>query len=183
MKNSEMVILVDPQDFEIGSMEKLEAHKKGKLHRAISVFLFNDKKELLLQKRALSKYHSGGLWSNTCCSHPRPVEETLAAAERRLREEMGIVAPLCKVCHFTYCVPLNNALIEHELDHIFVGLFNGIPVLNPEEADEWKWVKWDVLQKQVEDNPELYTPWLKLILHTYCRNLPDHPSLVRSVEK
>ena len=137
------VVLVDSNDKAMGTMEKLEAHKKGLLHRAISVFIFNDKKELLLQRRAFDKYHSGGLWTNTCCSHPYPNEKIIDAANRRLEEEMGIITSLKKCFDFVYHAKLENDLIEHEYDHVFVGFSNQTPHLNLVEASSFKWLSMD----------------------------------------
>lgn len=159
----EQVILVDEQDNEIGVEEKLRAHESGKLHRAISVFLFR-KSQMLLQQRAFTKYHSGGLWTNACCSHPRPGEPSLDAAKRRLMEEMGIFCPLKKVCEFTYRAELDRGLIEHEFDHVYVGEYNSDPKPNPNEAHAWKWVEIETLQKDVSERPEIYTAWFKLLL-------------------
>ncbi len=160
----ERVILVDECDNEIGIEGKLSAHLTGKLHRAISVFLFNEEGQVLLQQRAFSKYHSGGLWSNACCSHPRQGESNQGAAERRLFEEMGIRCELSKAFDFIYKVDLDNDLIEHEFDHVFTGVFNGEPELNPEEAASWKWIDADALRKDVASNPDNYTTWFKMIL-------------------
>ena len=143
--SEEKVILVDKNDNQIGFMPKLEAHQKGVLHRAFSIFIFNNKYELLLQKRASSKYHSGGLWTNTCCSHPRQDEDILDAANRRLIEEMGIETILRKVYEFTYKAELDNDLTEHEFDHVFYGVYNEDPEINPDEADDFKWIDMDSL--------------------------------------
>jgi isopentenyl-diphosphate Delta-isomerase len=143
----EQVILVNEQDEPLGLMEKMEAHEKGILHRAFSVFLFNDRHQLLLQKRALTKYHSGGLWTNTCCSHPRENEEVLDAGNRRLREEMGIQSQLTNVFSFVYRAELDNNLIEHELDHVLVGTFNDTPQPNPEEVMDWKYIDLEEIRK------------------------------------
>ncbi len=159
----ENVILVDEQDNEIGVEEKLQAHLSGKLHRAISVFLFNDKGELLLQQRAYSKYHSGGLWSNTCCGHPRPGETPLQASQRRLEEEMGIRSELEKRFHFIYKALLDNQITEYEFDHVFVGRFEGEAKPDPQEARAWKWVEASLLEKEVALFPERYTFWFKLL--------------------
>ena len=157
----EEVVLVDENDNEVGTAEKLEAHKKGLLHRAFSVFIFNSKGELLLQRRASDKYHSGGLWSNTCCSHPRPGEKLISAATRRLKEEMGIETTLSQTFSFTYKVNLENGLTEHEYDHVFLGVFDGSPKVNPSEATDWKWIDVEDLKKDIEANPRKYTYWLK----------------------
>lgn len=158
------VILVDHHDQPLGKMEKLEAHRKGLLHRAVSVFLFNTKGELMLQRRALGKYHSAGLWTNTCCSHPYPGESAPDAARRRLREEMGIEADLDFSHTFIYKTELEDGLIEHELDHVYVGIFDGDPVLNPGEADQWKFIPMPQLHADIQSNPDRYTVWMRLIL-------------------
>jgi len=158
------VVLVDQHDREVGTMEKLEAHRQGKLHRAVSVFLFNGKGELMLQKRASTKYHSAGLWTNTCCSHPYPGEAAVEAARRRLQEEMGIEADLDFSHTFIYKTELEGGLIEHELDHVFVGTYEGEPVLDPEEADQWKYIPMSDLMSDILVHPEHYTFWVKLIL-------------------
>jgi isopentenyl-diphosphate delta-isomerase len=160
----EMLVLVDDLDNEVGVAEKLSAHREGKLHRAVSVFLFNDKGQMLLQQRAFSKYHSGGLWTNTCCGHPRPGELPLVAAKRRLFEEMGICTGLEKILDFTYKAVLDEVLMEHEFDHVFSGRFNCEPHLNSEEACDWKWMDIDKLEKDVIENPGQYTVWFKIIL-------------------
>lgn len=160
----EEVILVDKHDNEVGAMEKLEAHKKGKLHRCFSIFVFHPDGRLMLQKRAKEKYHSGGLWTNTCCGHPRPGEDTEAAAHRRLKEEMGFGCPLKEIHTFVYKAPLDNGIIEHELDHVFIGTTDVHPQPNLEEAEDWKWVHTDALQKDMEAHPERYTYWLRIAL-------------------
>lgn len=161
----EHVILVDENDTPIGTMEKLEAHKKGILHRAFSILLFNSKGELLLQKRSTSKYHSGSLWTNACCSHPLPHESMEEATRRKLKQEMGIDVPLEFVYKFIYKATLDNNLIEHECDHVFVGHYDGEPTLNPEEAEDWKYVDLQTLRKEVEQNEHTFTAWFKLILN------------------
>jgi len=158
----EEVILVDENDKEIGTGEKIRTHKEGKLHRAFSVFVFNSKGQLLLQKRAKSKYHSGGLWSNTCCSHPRRGEPLLYAAHRKLKQEMGFDCVLEKVSSFIYKVQLDNGLSEHEYDHIFIGKFDGMVLPNPEEAEDCRWVKIYELKNDIEKNPDSYTYWLRI---------------------
>src|SRR3989338_62279 len=161
---NEQLIHVDEHDREVGSGEKLETHQKGILHRAISVFIFNSKGELMLQKRAKTKYHSAGLWSNTCCSHPRPGEDTMAAAHRRLKEEMGLIAPLSHVGHLLYRTEFPNGLIEHEYDHMFVGESEADPVLNLDEAEDWKWMSPDAIKKDLKAHPECYSYWFRLAL-------------------
>lgn len=160
----ENVILVDENDKEIGTGEKLLTHLRGRLHRAVSVFLFNAEGQFLLQQRAFSKYHSGGLWSNTCCGHPRPGETPLAAAERRLLEEMGIKCALEKNFDFIYKAELNDGLIEHEFDHVFFGRFDGAAKPDPEEACNWQWIDRESLERNVKEHPERYTVWFKIIL-------------------
>lgn len=161
--NKEMVILVDKDDNELGLMEKLEVHQKGLLHRAFSVFLLNDSNQLLLQKRALDKYHSPGLWTNTCCSHPRKNEKTIDAAHRRLFEEMGIKSELKLFTSFIYKAEFDNGLIEHEFDHVIVGSFVGNPVINQLEVCDWKWEDLDLIKENLKTYPNDYTEWFKII--------------------
>lgn len=160
----DQVILVNEKDEPIGTMGKLEVHQKGLLHRAFSVFIFNDKGEMLLQRRALSKYHSAGLWTNTCCSHPQPNEDTLAAANRRLREEMGMRADLTHKTSFIYKTPFDNGLTEHELDHVFIGSTNNDPVINKEEVDSFKWMSLEAIKTEIKTNPNKFTSWFKIAL-------------------
>ncbi len=160
----DQVILVDENDNVVGSMDKLEAHVKGILHRAFSVLIFNSRGEMLIQKRAKDKYHSGGLWTNACCSHPMPGESMEAATKRRLREEMGIETTTTYAYKFIYRAPLDKNLIEHELDHVFVGTFDGEPEINVNEVEGWKYVSLDDLKKDVREHPENFTHWFKLIL-------------------
>jgi isopentenyl-diphosphate delta-isomerase len=160
----DQVILVDEQDNPIGAAGKLAAHRSGSLHRAFSIFVFDRSGRLLLQRRAATKYHSGGLWSNTCCSHSRPGERTAAAARRRLREEMGIECTLTEVFSFVYRAELGNGLIEHEYDHVFFGWHGGAAVLNPQEADAARWVHMDALAADVRRRPQAYTFWLAACL-------------------
>lgn len=164
----EHVILVNESDEPQGTMEKIEAHEKALLHRAFSVFVFNDNKELMLQQRALHKYHSPGLWTNTCCSHQRMGEDSLSAGVRRLREEMGFETQLEFKGSFIYKAPFDNGLTEHELDHILVGHYNGTPQINPEEVASWRWISMDDLKTDINTHPELYTVWFKIIFHKYC---------------
>tara|TARA_B100000941_G_scaffold196802_1_gene142685 strand:- start:740 stop:1258 length:519 start_codon:yes stop_codon:yes gene_type:complete len=158
----ESVILVDEKDNQVGLMPKLEAHQKGLLHRAFSVFIFNSDYKLLLQKRASSKYHSGGLWTNTCCSHPRDGEDVIDAANRRLNEEMGIKTSLRKVFDFIYTAELDNNLIENEFDHVFYGVYDIDPIINKEEAEDFKWVDMKTLKNDIENNKDQYTVWFKI---------------------
>jgi isopentenyl-diphosphate delta-isomerase len=160
----EYVVLVDESDNEIGTMEKMEAHEKGVLHRAFSVFTFNSKGELLLQRRAFSKYHSGGLWSNTCCSHPREGEAPKDAAHRRLQEEMGFVCELSKAFDFIYKSELDQGLTEHEFDHVFIGKFDGVPDINQQEVHEYKHITLEDLVEEISKNPQDYTEWFKICL-------------------
>lgn len=160
----EKIILVDKNDREIGSGEKLKAHKEGKLHRAFSIFIFNSKKELMLQQRAKTKYHSGGLWTNTCCSHPGAGEKIESAAHRRLREEMGFDCEMKEIFSFIYKAKLDHGLWEHEFDHVFIGKFDGEPKINSEEADNWKWIDFGELKKDILENPENYTVWFKIAM-------------------
>lgn len=159
----EEVILVNKKDEVVGKEEKMRTHLEGKLHRAFSILLFNKKGEILIQKRAKSKYHSGGLWSNTCCSHPRPNEELMKAAKRRLKEEMGISCNLKKIFNFIYKVKLGD-LTEYEFDHVFFGEFNGKPKPSKKEVADWKWIKLSDLEVDLKKNPQKYTPWFKIIL-------------------
>jgi isopentenyl-diphosphate delta-isomerase len=167
----DFVILVDKHDNQTGTMEKLEAHKKGILHRAISVFIYNSKGELLIHRRSPDKYHSGGLWTNTCCSHPSPGESSIEAANRRLMEEMGLQAHLKEIFNFTYKQVLDNELTEHELDHVFTGITDEHPELNPEETSDWKYIGFEELKNDVEINPEKYTVWFKMIFEKVQRNI------------
>ncbi|NUJ97619.1 isopentenyl-diphosphate Delta-isomerase [Candidatus Gracilibacteria bacterium] len=156
----EFVVLVDENNNEIGTMEKLEAHEKGILHRAISIFVFNDAGELLLQQRAKHKYHAGGLWTNTVCSHPRLGETYEDAVQRRLQEEMGFTCPLEKFGEIVYNVGfLEGDLREHEHDTIFIGTYNGEVNPNTEEAMDYKWINLDELKKDIKENKDFYTPW------------------------
>ncbi len=158
----ERVILVDEQDKEVGTMEKIEAHEKALLHRAFSIFVFNDAGQMMLQRRALSKYHSPGLWTNTCCSHPRPGESLEEATRRRIVEEMGFECEMHEVFSFIYKAAFDRGLTEHELDHVFMGLHNGDPLINPDEVEEWKWIDVDDLLKDIDQFPDKYTVWFKI---------------------
>ncbi len=158
------VVLVDRSDRETGTCEKIEAHRKGLLHRAFSVFVFNSGNELILQKRAAGKYHSEGKWSNTCCSHPLPGEPAIEAAKRRLKEEMGIECELSFAFSFIYRAELSNGMTEHELDHVFIGFSDEMPSPNPEEVQEWKLMPLEELQRDIDANPERYSYWLKKAL-------------------
>lgn len=167
----ELVILVDQEDNKIGLMPKMEAHEKAKLHRAFSVFIFNKNNDLMLQQRALHKYHSPGLWTNTCCSHQRDGESNIEAGTRRLEEEMGFVAPLKETTSFIYKAPFDNGLTEHELDHILVGYYEGAPVINKDEVASWKWMPLDSVRTDIQKNPTQYTAWFKIIFDKFYRHL------------
>lgn len=158
MSNVE-VVLVDQNDFTLGSMEKFRAHQEGVLHRAISVFLFDTQGRLLLQKRSAKKYHSGGLWSNTCCSHPKPGQTLEQSVNETLMRELNITCNTHKVGSFIYKKKLNNNLIEHEYDHIFVGEYSAVVSPNPEEVEEWKYVPIEEVFSDIKNNPTLFTPW------------------------
>lgn len=166
-----MVILVDQNDIEIGSIEKMEAHEKALLHRAFSVFIFNSNGELLMQQRANDKYHSAGLWTNTCCSHPFPGEKTLDAANRRLLEEMGLKTSLEFKFKFLYKAPFDNDLTEHEIDHVFVGYSNEIPQLNAEEVAAYKYMTLENVQQSIAIEPEQYTVWFKIIFSEFMQEI------------
>jgi isopentenyl-diphosphate delta-isomerase len=156
------ITAVDPNDTEVGKIEKMEAHRQGILHRAFSVFIFSTRGKLLMQKRALTKYHSGGLWTNTCCSHPDYGEDLKQAVNRRLKEEMRMECKLDPVFHFIYRVDLDHGLIEHELDHVFFGITDREPVPDPEEVADWKYISMDELKNEINKYPEQYTAWLKI---------------------
>ncbi|MDI9363980.1 MAG: isopentenyl-diphosphate Delta-isomerase [Flavobacterium sp.] len=158
----ETVVLVNEFDVEIGLMKKMEAHEKALLHRAFSVFVFNKKGELLLQQRALHKYHSGGLWTNTCCSHPRPNEDTKAAAHRRLHEEMGFDTELTKAFDFTYKAEFNNGLTEHEFDHVFIGTYDGLVQPNFDEVESYAYCTLPLIETALKTNPNFFTQWFHI---------------------
>lgn len=167
----ENVILVNEKDEQIGLMPKLEAHQKALLHRAFSVFVFNDKNELMLQQRALDKYHSPGLWTNTCCSHQRDGETNIIAGKRRLQEEMGFVVDLLESISFIYKAPFDNGLTEHELDHVLLGTYNGNPNINHEEVASWKWMLLEDVKDDILLQPELYTEWFKVIFDKFYQHI------------
>ncbi len=163
----EQVILVDKNDHKIGLMPKMEAHEKAMLHRAFSVFIFNDEGKLMLQQRAAEKYHSPLLWTNTCCSHQRDGETSLEAGKRRLQEEMGFVCDLKEVFSFIYKAPFENGLTEHELDHVMVGYFNENPKINKEEVASFKWMTLQEIKTDMQSKPENYTVWFQIIFEKY----------------
>ncbi|WP_433783463.1 isopentenyl-diphosphate Delta-isomerase [Pseudomonas frederiksbergensis] len=162
----ELLILVDLNDRKKGCAPKLQAHQKGLLHRAFSIFIFDHAGCLLLQQRAFGKYHSQGLWTNTCCGHPRPGERTMAAAKRRLLEEMGMTCSLRKVSTLLYREQVSNQLIEHEFDHVFVGISDCDPIANPEEAHAWQWLQLSQIPERIAAAPETFTIWFRRILQT-----------------
>ena len=163
------VILVDTHDNQVGLMAKLEAHEKGVLHRAFSVFIFNKKGELMLQRRALGKYHSPGLWTNTCCSHQREGESNIESGKRRLSEEMGFVTELIEKTSFIYKAKFDNGLTEHEFDHVLVGNFNNSPKINTEEVDSWKWMNMENIKDDIKVHSNNYTVWFKIIFEKYYK--------------
>lgn len=167
----EQVILVNENDEQIGLMAKQEAHEKALLHRAFSVFVFNDANELMLQQRAMHKYHSPGLWTNTCCSHQREGESNLEAGKRRLEEEMGFVTDLKETTSFIYKAPFDNGLTEHEYDHIMIGTFNGEPSINRDEVAAWKWMPLEEVREDIDSNPKEYTAWFKIIFDKFYEHL------------
>lgn len=161
----DILILVDGEDREMGTMGKQEAHVRGLKHRAFSIFIFNDRDELLLQRRALDKYHTPGLWTNTCCSHPRAGETTLDAAHRRLQEEMGFDTALTPVFTLSYRVAFPDGIIENEYDHVFLGRYSGNPSGNPLEVEDHVWLSLEEIRKWMESDPEQFTHWFKLIVN------------------
>ena len=170
------VILVDEHDVQTGIMEKMEVHQKALLHRAFSIFIFNEKGEMLLQKRAGKKYHSAGLWTNACCSHPQPGQETLAAAEIRLQEEMGFNTALKKVFEFIYKAPFDNGLTEHEFDHVFIGTYDGEIVPNDEEVSDYCFKPVEEVKNSIQSHPKKYTEWFKIAfpkMEAYLESAPN----------
>lgn len=168
-----MLILIDENDVPTGEMAKMEAHEKGLLHRAFSVFIFNSQGMLLLQQRALGKYHTPGLWTNTCCSHPFPGEEVKAAAIRRLGEELGITADLTFLFKMTYKYAFDNGLTEHEVDNVFVGYTDSLPIINKDEVNDYKYIPMDELKIHMELHPDQYTPWFRIIMGEYYTNITE----------
>jgi len=158
----EEVVLVNEKDEAIGTMEKMAAHEKALLHRAFSVFVFNKNGDLLMQQRAHSKYHSGGLWTNTCCSHPRPGEHVADAANRRLQEEMGFTTSLNKAFDFTYKAAFDNGLTEHEFDHVIIGQYDGLVDFNPNEVAAYEFMPAQELERQIQETPERFTAWFHI---------------------
>lgn len=174
MEKEELVVLVNENNEKIGLMPKLEAHQKALLHRAFSVFILNDKNELMLQQRAADKYHSPLLWANTCCSHQREGETNIEAGNRRLQEEMGFNTQLKELFSFIYKAPFDNGLTEHELDHVMIGYYNQEPTINPDEVEAWKWMDIDEVRKDIQQNPDIYTAWFKIIFNEFYHYLEEH---------
>ena len=173
VEDNARLIAVDEHDREIGTVEKMAAHRQGLLHRAFSIFVFDDADRLLLQRRARGKYHSGGLWSNTCCSHPRVGESLLDASHRRMREEMGFDCPLDPVFSFLYRATLGGGLVEHEYDHVLAGRFQGTPAPDANEVEDWEWASLPVVRSRLADNPNAFTTWFKQALDgLQARGLP-----------
>ena len=173
LMENERVVLVDPQDQQLGTMGKIEAHEKAVLHRAFSVFILNSKRELLLQQRAFEKYHSPGLWTNTCCSHQREGETNFQAGNRRLMEEMGMSVQLKELFTFIYKATFDNGLTEHELDHVMVGFSDENPKINTDEVANFKWIAIDKLKKDLNERPEDYTVWFAIIFDRFCKNIEE----------
>ena len=167
----ENVVLVDRNDNPMGLMPKLEAHEKGILHRAFSVFILNQKGQLMLQRRALDKYHSPGLWTNTCCSHPRENESNIEAGLRRLKEEMGFTTPLKPMFSFIYKSKFDNGLTEHEFDHVLLGYYDKQPFINTIEVSEWKWMSLDKIILEIKNKPENFTVWFKIIFERFYNHI------------
>jgi len=170
----EKVILVNENDEQIGLMPKMEAHEKAVLHRAFSVFVLNSNNEIMLQQRAAQKYHSPLLWTNTTCSHQREGESNIQAGTRRLREEMGFETELKELFSFIYKAPFDNGLTEHELDHVMIGYYNNEPDINREEAESWKWMGIDAVKEDMQQHPETYTVWFRIIFDEFYHFLEDH---------
>lgn len=167
----ENVILVNQKNEQIGLMPKMQAHREAVLHRAFSVFVFNNKKELMLQQRSLTKYHSPGLWTNTCCSHQREGESNVQAGKRRLQEEMGFVTELKNSISFIYKAPFDNGLTEHEYDHVLIGEYNAAPRINLDEVASWKWMSLEAIKEDMQTNPKLYTAWFKIIFEKFYSHI------------
>lgn len=171
LAQKDRVILVNEKDEWQGTMEKMQAHKEGALHRAFSVFVLNEKNEMLLQRRALHKYHSPGLWSNTCCSHPMPGESTMAAAHRRLQEEMGFDCRLVAAFDFRYCSPVGNDLIENEYDHIYIGTHSNAININTEEVSEYVYMPLAEVTEKIKLEPDTFTTWFRLVMPRFINHL------------
>nr|WP_220458645.1 isopentenyl-diphosphate Delta-isomerase [Flavobacterium sp. xlx-221] len=167
MITEEQVVLVNEKDEPIGLMPKMQAHQEALLHRAFSVFILNDKNEVMLQQRAAHKYHSPMLWTNTCCSHQRDGESNIAAGQRRLQEEMGFSVPLKELFSFIYKAPFDNGLTEHEYDHVLVGYSNNAPEINLDEVASWKWMSIESIKEDMKKQPAVYTEWFKIIFDQF----------------
>lgn len=174
----EFIICVDENDVEIGCIEKMEAHIKGILHRAVSIFVFNFKNELLIQKRYKGKYHSPNLWTNTCCTHPNKNESIYDAAKRRLKEEMGFCCNLTEVFSFIYYINLDNNLIENEFDHVYLGRYSGEIYANALEVEDYKWISLNELKNELKKNPKNYTYWFKYIMKNYIKEIENKLNLL-----
>lgn len=174
MTTEEQVILVNQKDEPIGLMPKLQAHEEALLHRAFSVFVLNDKNEIMLQQRAANKYHSPLLWTNTCCSHQRQGEANIDAGKRRLQEEMGFSVALKELFSFIYKAPFDNGLTEHEFDHVMIGYFNEKPNINKEEVEDWKWMSIEAVKDDMQKHPEVYTEWFKIIFDKFYHHIEAH---------
>lgn len=172
----ELVILVDENDNQIGLMPKMEAHEKALLHRAFSVFVFNKNGDLMIQQRAATKYHSPLLWTNTCCSHQRAGESNIEAGKRRLSEEMGFSTDLKEVFSFIYKAPFDNGLTEHEYDYVLVGSFDGEPKINKDEVESYKWMSLEDVKTDIQNNPQIYTAWFKIIFNKSYEKLSNAKS-------
>ncbi|MCP4600019.1 MAG: isopentenyl-diphosphate Delta-isomerase [Proteobacteria bacterium] len=168
----ETLILVDEHDNQVGTGEKMEVHRKGILHRCFSIFIFNSADQMLLQKRAISKYHSGGLWTNSCCSHPRNSEELEEAIHRRLIEEMGFDCEMKEIFTFIYKAELDHGLTEHEYDHVYIGRYDDKITPNPEEADGYEWEEVEKIEKEIKRSPDHYTVWFKI---AFAELIEKHP--------
>jgi isopentenyl-diphosphate delta-isomerase len=175
LNTDQEVILVNEQNEAIGKMEKMEAHRKAQLHRAFSVFIFNSKGEMLLHQRALNKYHSGGLWTNACCSHPSPGEETLVAASRRLKEEMGFNTNLREAFHFIYKAGFENGLTEYEFDHVYIGVYDGPVKANADEVKDYCFKPMDAIDTSLITHPQKYTPWFRIAFPKLEAYMQTHP--------
>lgn len=171
--DNNLVIVVNEHDEQLGTIEKMEAHEKGVLHRAFSIFLLNDNNELLLQQRADSKYHSAGLWTNTCCSHPMPGENTIQAAHRRLKEELGIEADLRAAFNFTYLANVGGGLTEHEYDHVYVGRHNGDCNPDPNEVKAYKYLTLPEIAEWIKQEPAAFTEWMKIVFQRFAEYTPS----------
>lgn len=180
---AEQVVLVNRDGARLGVAPKLDAHERGALHRAVSVMVFDGAGCVLLQRRALDKYHSGGLWSNACCGHPRPGEFSLNAARRRLREEMGLATPLARAFTFCYHEELSGGLTEHEIDHVFVGIGTEDPVPDDREVADWAWVPLEMLETDLAAHPEQYTAWLPHLLHAMTRHSGETRAAMAAARK